>query len=959
VPDKVSHYRIDAEIGRGGMGIVYSAHDTRLGRAVAIKMLPAEATADPDRHRRFIQEARAASALNHPHIVTIHEIDEDDGTTFIAMELVDGTRLDTLIAAGALPVTTALEYASQVASALDAAHGSGIVHRDIKPANILVTRDGRVKVLDFGLAKLVERDQAKETMTGLDTRPGMIMGTAAYMSPEQAEGRPVTARSDIFSLGAVLYELLAGRRPFTANSALGLITSILRDQPPPLRSVRPSVPPSVQAIVDRCLAKDPEARYADARALKADLDAAHAKLTRPADQAWRRPAVLVPVALVLIASVAFGTWQTIQARRLRWVQQVALPEIERLQATDVSLNALRLARQVERYAPDEIVRVRQSWYPLNVETDPVGASVEMRNYLDVDGPWEAMGTTPFSGAYVPFGFYHVRAAKAGYAPAEITMASANRRVITLTPAESAPARMVLVTVPAHSYSIGIARSVPLEDFWIDKFEVTNSEFKQFVDAGGYRTAKYWTSPFSEGGRVLAFDEAMTRFRDTTGRSGPATWQLGTFPDGQSDFPVGGISWFEAAAYANFAGKRLPTIYHWYRAANPEDLFADILRFGNFDGKGPVKAGERSSFGPWGTLDMAGNVKEWCANESDDDRLRYILGGAWNEPSYRYTEADARSPWDRSPTFGVRLIKDRAGAGAASNDAAAPIAHVYGDPKSVVPVSEELFDVYRRFYSYDRTPLNAKTESVDDGPPHWRVENVSFAAAYGDERVPARLFLPRNASPPYQTIVLFPSAYALNAGSSSKLDLSTFDFIMRSGRALLYPVYQGTFERHLWDPALPNARPDRALPNVRRDMQVQQAKDFFRAVDYLATRPDVDMTRLGYYSLSMGAYFGPIPVALEPRVKVAVFASAGMRYNYPPEIQPANFAPRVKVPVLIINGKNDFQNPPASPARLLELLGSPPGQKKLVLLEGGHVPNDRLGVIRNVLDWYDTYLGPVK
>ncbi len=661
MPDKVSHYRIDAEIGRGGMGVVYSAHDTRLGRAVAIKMLPPEATADPDRHRRFVQEARAASALNHPHIVTIHEIDDDNGTTFIAMELVDGTRLDTLIAAGALPVAKALEYASQVASALDAAHGSGIVHRDIKPANILITRDGRAKVLDFGLAKLVERDQAKETMTGLDTRPGLIMGTAAYMSPEQAEGRPVTARSDIFSLGAVLYEMLSGRRPFAANSDLGLITSILRDQPPGLRSVRPNVPAEVQAIVDRCLAKDPDARYADARALKADLDAAREKLTRPADSAWRRPAVLIPVALLLIAVAAMVTWQTVQARRLRWVEQVAMPEIERLQLTDTTLDALRLTREVARYAPDQIDRLRRSWYPLNLETNPTGASVEIRNYLDLKGAWEQMGVTPFRDQVVPFGFYHVRVSKAGYAPAEITMAAANRRVVTLTPETSAPARMVLISVPGSAYAIGVTKSVPLADFWLDKFEVTNVEFKQFVDAGGYRDAKYWKEPFRDGTRVLPFDEAVARFRDSTGRPGPASWQLGSFPDGQADFPVGGISWFEAAAYANFVGKRLPTIYHWYRAANPEDLFSDILRVSNFDGKGPVKVGERAGFGPWGTLDMAGNVKEWCANATEDASVRYILGGAWNEPTYRYTEIDARSPWERAPTFGVRLIKDRAGA----------------------------------------------------------------------------------------------------------------------------------------------------------------------------------------------------------------------------------------------------------------------------------------------------------
>ena len=217
-------------------------------------------------------------------------------------------------------------------------------------------------------------------------------------------------------------------------------------------------------------------------------------------------------------------------------------------------------------------------------------------------------------------------------------------------------------------------------------------------------------------------------------------------------------------------------------------------------------------------------------------------------------------------------------------------------------------------------------------------------------MPAHLFLPKNASPPYQTVVLFPSAYAVNASSSSTLDRQRFDFIVRSGRACSIP---STRARSSVD------CPDRRLPNARRDMQVQQAKDFFRAVDYLETRPDIDMTRLGYYSLSMGAYFGPIPVSLEPRIKVAVFASAGMRYNYPPEIQPANFAPQVKVPVLIINGRNDFQNPPESPARLLELLGTPADRKKLVTLEGGHVPNDMLCVIRNVLDWYDTYLGPVK
>jgi len=266
----LGHYRIESKLGEGGMGVVWKARDMHLDRFVALKVLPADKLGDPDRRRRFVQEAKAASALNHPNIITIHDISrsgpEEDASDFIAMELVNGKALDQLIPRKGLRLNEALKYAIQVADALAAAHAAGIVHRDLKPGNVMVNENGLIKVLDFGLAKLTERGASSEftrseTLTETPkTDEGLILGTVSYMSPEQAEGKNVDSRSDIFSFGALLYEMLTGRRAFQGDSKMSTLAAILNREPEPIEKITPGIPRDVSRIVQRCLRKEPDRR---------------------------------------------------------------------------------------------------------------------------------------------------------------------------------------------------------------------------------------------------------------------------------------------------------------------------------------------------------------------------------------------------------------------------------------------------------------------------------------------------------------------------------------------------------------------------------------------------------------------------------------------------------------------------------------------------------------------------
>ncbi len=321
----VLQYQLGEKIGGGGMGEIYKARDTRLNRIVAMKVLSADMSADPERRRRFEQEAQAVSALNHPNIITIFDIVNDGETQYIVVEYVDGKTLFELIPKGGLPVPQVIRYAAQVAEALCAAHAAGIIHRDLKPANVMVTGTGLVKVLDFGLAKLVDWPAAEPdgaTVTMLPTPltiEGSLLGTVNYMSPEQAEGKKLDARSDVFSFGAVLYEMLTGHSAFRGDSVVSTLTSVLRDEAPPIREVVPDVPAELERIVNTCLKKNPADRFQSMQEVQTALEQlrrqadsgtlGRATVILPLPRARRFPLILAVIAILAAVAIGGALWR--------------------------------------------------------------------------------------------------------------------------------------------------------------------------------------------------------------------------------------------------------------------------------------------------------------------------------------------------------------------------------------------------------------------------------------------------------------------------------------------------------------------------------------------------------------------------------------------------------------------------------------------------------------------------
>jgi dienelactone hydrolase/predicted Ser/Thr protein kinase len=966
----ISHYRIEKKLGAGGMGEVYLAQDLVLGRPVALKILPQEFVSDQQRLQRFIREAKAACVISHPGVAHIYEIGEAEGIHFIVMEYIEGQTLATRMNRSALSSDEIVDIAIQIADALQEAHSKGIIHRDIKPANIMVTQTGRVKLVDFGLAKVHQdkQDLSSVVSTASQTELGVVMGTLPYMSPEQLLGRGVDQRTDFFSFGVVLYELVTASLPFQGNTATELADAILHKRPDSIHEKNRQVPPELAKTVSRMLAKQPADRYATAREILTDLAPLQIAKTGPVttSRIIRRPVIAIPVVLFVIAAIATAVWFYHRAGKVRWAREQALAQITDLADAGKYAEAVDLAKAADQYIPNDPL-LKKLWpgmsFTLFINTDPPGSEVFIQDYSAAGKDWEVLGRTPLENLRFPKGHLRIKITREGFSPIHSVIPRAFyekdvRLSYSWNDYQETPDGMVRIPgTNSEPLPLGDRDLIPVkEDYWLDPYEVINKDFQKFVDAGGYSNRRYWKIPFVKEGREIAFEEAIAMFQDATGRQGPLEWQVGQYPRGQEDYPVTGISWYEAAAYAEFAGKSLPTIYHWLRAAGGEINY-QIIPFSNFDSYQPLPAGNEQSMSPLGTYNMAGNVKEWCWNPTSDGK-RYILGGSYLEPGYLFMEADRRDPFERRKTFGFRCAKY------SSKDIFQSVYfekydEIRRDYSEEKPVSDEVFSVLKTFYDYEKQPLNPKTESVQQ-QGYLTIEKITFDAAYGEERMSAYLFLPANVSPPYQTIVYFPGSGSQFYDLSDRIESLGYgeylDFLIRSGRAVVHPIYQGTYERG-------GGAQNRTLvqsPEQLREWRIQYIKDVRRTMDYLETRKDIDQKKIAYYGYSWGARIGSVAGAVENRFKTMILEHGGFP-NAPrtPETDELNFAPRVQIPVLMINGNFDHVFPiETSQKPMFHLLGTPEPNKKHFIFEGGHT-SPRNEVVRLILDWLDRYLGPLN
>jgi eukaryotic-like serine/threonine-protein kinase len=792
---------------------------------------------------------------------------------------------------------------------------------------------------------------------------GGVMRSIDFVYKETGVNRQLRAKDDdiIKNPGQVLYRDQINK----AALAIREIIESMKSPAGPEKVKEKDIQPEEEGKTKDILRKEPVSIEKNEIKEKYQPDKGKPEKEGKSKRLVLKPKIMVPGVLMMLAILIAAFFILNHRSKVKWAKEKALPEIEKYFNALNTNEAFNLLQKAEKYIPDD--PAFKNWASrivkkVTILTDPPGANVYIKDYSDTRGEWKKIGTTPIDSMKFPmFTFYQIRLVKNGYdtalAVTETSMDTLDRKLME---AGKTPKGMVYV----DGYWDEEKNTYEKENgFFMDKYEVTNKQYKEFVDKGGYRNRDYWKNEFIRNGKPLKWEEAIAEFTDKTGRPGPSTWEGGDYPDGQDDYPVSGVSWYEAAAYAVFAEKELPTGDHWdsgvgfYWNSFSEYLGAKIYPLSNFNGKNTEAVGKNPGLTAFGLSDMAGNVREWNWNETGIGRI--ISGAGYADATYQFSSWNQLPPFDRSPQNGFRLVKyiDKENIPVSAFRFIDMSAGLRRDYSKEVPVSENIFKVYKNQFLYDSTALNAVVEERDESADDWNVEKITFNAAYGGERMTAYLYLPKNTPPPYQTLIFFPGS---NAVLEHKFDINNsavfwfFDYILNSGRAVMYPVYFRTYER--------NDGQSLHMPSQSHqytDLLIRLVKDFRRSVDYLETRTDIDKNKLGFYGHSWGGVLSAVIPAVEDRLVVNISIVGGFWGRALPEADAINYISRVKTPTLMLNGRYDYRFPPETNLLpFFNLLGTPEKDKRLCIYETDHYVA-KADMINEVLAWLDKYFGPVN
>jgi len=671
--------------------------------------------------------------------------------------------------------------------------------------------------------------------------------------------------------------------------------------------------------------------------------------------------IIAGITILIILSLSTIKISGIIKKR-QYARYELIPDIQRMVEENFTapFEAFELAVEAYKVIPNDSLLI-SLWSKvsenISIQTQPEGARVSIKDYNQPENLWEEVGVTPFKNIRVPIGYKRIIIEKEGFQTVFLTRFALLdlSQPLKLDSIGTLPAGMVRIPPQiAKMYIVGLEHfgGNNVGEFLVDQNEVTNEEYKKFIDAGGYEDKSYWNYPIYVEGNEISWETAMNLFIDKIGKHGPANWEVGSYPDGKGNHPVTGVSWYEASAYAAYAGKRLPTIYHW-SVITETNRGMNIIPLSNYNRSSTVPVGTTEGVSSYGIYDLAGNVREWCFNGNGVSGESYILGGGWNDPTYSFNEAGAQPCNDRSLSNGFRCIVQLPG-DTTMNSLSGSALRAFRDYNKEMPVDDKTFNIFLRQYEYDNTPLDAQlVAAIDTG--FWKIEKYSLNASYNNERLILYLYFPLDKQPPYQPVVFFPGSNVILFDMQASNYPMRVDFLVKSGRVLVFPVLKGTYERK---DELKSSNPEETV--FYKDHVIMWRKDIGRAIDYLETRKDMDLDKIGYFGYSWGGRMGGLYPAIEKRLKAIVLHVGGMgMYKAFPEVDPLNFITRINQPVLMLNGEYDMYFPvETSQIPMFNFLGTPPADKKIIIYKTGHlVPRTEL--MKETLSWYDKYLGPVK